>query len=113
MESSDAVTALGALAQASRLAVFRLLVERGPDGELPGALAESLGLAPATLSFHLKSLAHAGLVEAEPSGRNIRYRANFAAMQALLAYLTQNCCGGDAARCRPARRAPNPRRSTR
>ena len=110
MESSDAVTALGALAQPSRLAVFRRLVERGPDGELPGALAEALDLAPATLSFHLKSLAHAGLVEAEPSGRNIRYRANFGAMQALLAYLTRNCCGGDASRCRPAARAVPARR---
>ena len=110
MESNDAVAALAALAQRSRLALFRLLVERGPEGEYPGALAETLALAPATLSFHLKSLAHAGLVEAEPAGRNIRYRANFAAMQDLLAYLTRNCCGGDAARCAPATRRSRTRR---
>ena len=111
METSTAVAALAALAQESRLAVFRRLVERGPDGEFPGGLAEALGLAPATLSFHLKALAHAGLVEAEPSGRNIRYRANFAAMQALLGYLTRNCCGGDASRCAPKPTAAKRRRS--
>lgn len=101
METSTAVGALAALAQESRLAVFRRLVERGPDGEFPGGLADALGIAPATLSFHLKALAHAGLVEAEAAGRNIRYRANFATMRALLAYLTRNCCGGDASRCDP------------
>ena len=105
MESSAAVTALSALAHRSRLAVFRALVQRGLEGAHPGALAEALGLAPATLSFHLKSLAHAGLVEAEPNGRHIRYRACFPAMAGLLAYLSENCCGGDARACLPKRGA--------
>lgn len=101
MEASAAVTALAALAHRSRLAVFRALVERGFEGAHPGALADALGLAPATLSFHLKSLAHAGLVEAEPNGRHIRYRAHFPTMAGLLGYLSENCCGGDARACLP------------
>lgn len=114
MEADAAVVALAALAQHSRLAVFRALVERGPVGGHPGELAAALSLAPATLSFHLKALVHAGLVEAEPMGRHIRYRANFGAMQALLGYLTRNCCGGDASACAPrARRAARTARSAR
>lgn len=106
-----AVTALAALAQASRLAVFRHLVELGPDGAHPGDIAAALAIPPNTLSFHLKTLSHAGLVDAEPSGRHIRYRANFARMQALVGFLTDNCCGGDAARCAPAACAPSPARA--
>lgn len=98
-----AVTALAALAQASRLAVFRHLVELGPDGAHPGDIAAALAIPPNTLSFHLKTLSHAGLVDAEPSGRHIRYRANFARMQALVGFLTDNCCGGRS--CAPTSRS--------
>ena len=106
MDTNRAVIALSALAQASRLAIFRHLVELGPDGSHPGDLAERLGIPPNTLSFHLKTLSHAGLIDAEHSGRFIRYRADFAAMQALVGFLTENCCGGDAAKCAPAACAP-------
>lgn len=104
MESTIAVAALAALAHHSRLAVFRALVEAGLDGAHPGELAAALGLAPATLSFQLKALAHAGLVEAEPNGRYINYRARFDTMSDLLAYLTENCCAGDPGACRPTPR---------
>lgn len=97
----NAVVALAALAHASRLAIFRHLVEVGPDGAFPGELAELLELPAATLSFHLKNLSHAGLIEAEQEGRYIRYRANFQAMQGLVDYLTLNCCGGDPSKCAP------------
>jgi len=107
MTSSDAVRALTALAQESRLAVFRLLVGAGPDGLVVGEIAAQLGLAPATLSFHLKSLSQAGLVSAHQEGRFVRYVARFEAMHALIGYLTENCCGGDAAACLPAT-APGP-----
>ena len=94
MESTDAVKALAALAQESRLAVFRALVEAGPDGLTPGDLAARLCIAANTLSFHLKELSHAGLVSQERAGRNLIYRAEFARMHALLAYLSRNCCEG-------------------
>lgn len=102
MDSPAAVSALAALAQPHRLAVFRRLVELGPDGALAGELAEHLGLPANTLSFHLKTLQQAGLIAPEPRGRTIRYRADFAAMRALVGFLTDNCCGGDAALCAPA-----------
>lgn len=94
MESVAAVASLSALAQASRLAIFRHLVETGPRGAVAGAIATALDLAPATLSFHLKELTRAGLIANAQEGRFIRYSANFAAMNALVAYLTENCCGG-------------------
>ena len=94
MESSTVVTALAALAQTSRLEIFRSLVVAGKVGLTPGALAECLSVAPNTLSFHLKELAHAGLVTQERVGRNLIYRAEFDRMNAVLAYLTQNCCQG-------------------
>ena len=94
MESTDALKALAALAQESRLAVFRALVEAGPDGLTPGDLAARLCIAANTLSFHLKELSHAGLVSQERAGRNLIYRAEFARMNALLAYLSRNCCEG-------------------
>jgi ArsR family transcriptional regulator len=103
MDSQSAVPALAALAQHSRLAVFRWLVELGPDGACPGEISEKLGLPPATLSFHLKALQQAGLVEASRSGRSIRYRANFSAMRELFDFLSKNCCAGDPSRCAPAR----------
>jgi DNA-binding transcriptional ArsR family regulator len=102
MDPSTAVPALAALAQASRLEVFRRLVELGPEGAHPGELAAHLGIPPNTLSFHLKTLAQAGLVSGESRGRFMRYRADFARMQALIDFLTRDCCGGDASRCAPA-----------
>ena len=94
MESSSVVKALAALAQASRLEIFRALVVAGEAGLTPGAVAEALGLAPNTLSFHLKELVHAELVSQERAGRNLIYRARFERMNAVLAYLTDNCCQG-------------------
>lgn len=94
MESKTAVTALAALAHDTRLALFRHLVQTGPDGCTPGELATRFGLPPATLSFHLKELSQAGLLSARQEGRYIHYAAHFAAMQELLGYLTENCCGG-------------------
>ena len=90
----DIAKALAALAQASRLAIFRLLVEAGVAGLPVGVIAGTLGLANATLSFHLKELNHAGLIIASPSGRSIIYSANFATMNHVVGYLTKNCCGG-------------------
>ena len=107
-----AVPALAALAQASRLAVFRHLVGLAPDGAHPTAIAEALAIPPNTLSFHLKALANAGLVDAEPAGRHIRYRANTDAMQALVGFLTDTCCGGDPSRCAP-KESSRPARKTR
>lgn len=94
MKHQDAVKALGALAQSSRLQVFRSLVVAGPEGLTPGAIAESLEVPAATLSFHLKELAHAGLVTQQRSGRHLIYRAAFERMNDLLAYLTAHCCQG-------------------
>ena len=95
MKSTDAVTALAALAQDTRLGVFRLLVQQGPSGLAAGEIAGQLGIAPATLSFHFKELARAGLVSSRQDGRFVFYAANFGAMNALLAYLTENCCVAD------------------
>ena len=101
MEHQDTVKALGALAQSSRLQVFRSLVVAGPEGLTPGAIAESLEVPPATLSFHLKELSAAGLIRGEQLGRCIRYSADFRRMAELIAFLTRNCCGGDSAQCAP------------
>ena len=105
MEIKNATVALAALGQATRLSVFRLLVEAGPGGRMVGEIAEALELPGATLSFHLKELSAAGLIEGESRGRYICYRANFAAMNDLIGFLTRNCCGGDASRCAPAKQA--------
>jgi ArsR family transcriptional regulator len=99
MEKMDAVAALAALAQESRLDVFRLLVQSGPDGMPAGRIGERLGLPAATLSFHLSQLKQAGLVTFRREGRSLIYLAEYDAMNALLAYLTENCCQGDAAGC--------------
>jgi ArsR family transcriptional regulator len=111
MKTPVAVKALAALAQDSRLAVFRLLVEEGPEGLPAGVIAERLALPSATLSFHLKELAHADLVSARQQGRFIYYAANFATMNALIGYLTENCCQGSGCvvDCAPAA-APAKRR---
>ncbi len=94
MEEKDIVKCLAALAQASRLQLFRALVVAGPQGLTPGDLAQATGMAAATLSFHLKELLNAGLLSQERSGRNLIYRADFARMNGVLAYLTDNCCQG-------------------
>ena len=93
---TDVIRALAALAQAQRLRSFRALVVAGSDGLTPGALAALLDIAPSALSFHLKELSHSGLVSAEQRGRNLIYRANYAQMTSLLAYLTEHCCAGQA-----------------
>ena len=102
MDNDQALAALAGLAQKSRLAVFRYLVQLGPVGACPGDIAEAVGVAAPTLSFHLRTLSQAGLIDAEQNGRSITYRANFAAMQALIGYLGENCCGGDPSLCVPA-----------
>jgi ArsR family transcriptional regulator, arsenate/arsenite/antimonite-responsive transcriptional repressor len=94
MDEVRAVTALGALAQETRLALFRLLVTQGLAGLPAGAIGERLGVAPSSLSFHLQHLLHAGLVTQRRLGRQLIYAAEFAAMNELLGYLTENCCGG-------------------
>ena len=94
MEEQDVVRALAALAQPVRLQVFRALIVRGATGLTPGTMSEALNIPSNTLSFHLKELSHAGLVTQERSSRNIIYRAAFERMNALLAYLTENCCQG-------------------
>ncbi len=99
MEKIEAVAALNALAQESRLDVFRLLVQAGPEGLPAGQIAERLKLPSATLSFHLNQLKHAGLVTCHRESRSLIYAAEYAAMNDLLAYLTENCCQGDAASC--------------
>ncbi|HEY1394456.1 MAG TPA: metalloregulator ArsR/SmtB family transcription factor [Methylibium sp.] len=96
MEEKDIVRSLAALAQGARLRVFRALVVAGSRGMTPGVMAEGSGIPPATLSFHLKELMNAGLVTQERLGRNLVYRASFEHMNALLGYLTENCCQGEA-----------------
>ena len=94
METLDAVTSLAALAQPVRLQVFRALVVAGPDGLTPGALVDALAVPGTSLSFHLKELVHSGLVTQQRNGRNLIYRAAFGQMNALIGYLTENCCEG-------------------
>ncbi len=96
LDELSAVRALAALAQSQRLRTFRALVVAGPEGLTPGSIAEQLEVAPSALSFHLKELAYSGLVSSEPRGRNLIYRANFNQMNALLVYLTEHCCQGQA-----------------
>lgn len=95
MENKDAVVALAALAQESRLAAYRLLVQAGPSGLAASKIADALGMPPSSLSFHLKELAHANLVVSRQEGRFVIYAAQFDTMNALLGFLTQNCCGGN------------------
>ncbi|HEV8015958.1 MAG TPA: helix-turn-helix domain-containing protein [Stellaceae bacterium] len=104
MRGKAAVTALGALAHETRLEVFRLLVQKGPDGLAAGVIAEKLGLPPSSLTFHLQQLLHAGLVTQRRLGRQLIYATDFAAMNSVMGYLTENCCGGAACApvCKPA-----------
>jgi ArsR family transcriptional regulator len=99
-DSETIIAALGALAQSHRLAAFRALVEAGPSGLAAGDIATRLGIAASSLSFHLAQLERAGLVRSRRAGRSIIYAADFAAMTALVGYLTENCCGGGS--CAPA-----------
>src|SRR5579864_8778470 len=113
MEKMEIVAALAALAQETRLDVYRLLVQAGPDGLPAGQIGERLDLASPTLSFHLAQLKHAGLVTHRRDGRSIIYAANYPAMTGLLGYLTENCCGGKAecgaAACAPAAESARPK----
>ena len=111
MEKTDAVAALAALAQDNRLDVFRLLVQAGPEGMPAGQVAEALDLAPNTLTFHFDRLRVAGLVTVRREGRSMIYAARFETMNALLGFLTENCCQGAAATCEPT--ACKPARSRR
>ncbi len=95
MKTKQVIAALAAVAQESRLSIFRLLVQAGPPGLIASKIAEQLGIPPSSLSFHLKELAHADLVTSEQSGRFVTYAANFGTMNALLVFLTENCCGGE------------------
>jgi ArsR family transcriptional regulator len=101
LSNKSAVLALTALAHESRLAVFRLLVQAGPEGLAATRIAESLDIPPSSLSFHLKELANAGMVIQTKAGRSLIYSANFETMNGLLGFLTENCCGGNA--CSPVR----------
>lgn len=104
MEIKTIVTALSALAQESRLSVYRLLVQAGPDGLPAGRISETLDVSPSSLSFHLKELSHAQLVTSRHKGRFVIYSANYVQMNNVLAYLTENCCGG--APCMPVQFQP-------
>src|SRR5215475_6467863 len=101
MKTSHAVAALAALAQENRLAIFRLLVEAGPEGMAAGQVAEKLGLAPNTLTFHFDRLRFAGLVTVRRDGRSMIYAAQFKAMNVILSVLTENCCQGAQEKCTP------------
>lgn len=122
MDTGQAIAALGSLAQEVRLELFRLLVQRGPEGLAAGTIAERLDVPPSSLSFHLQQLMHAGLISQRRFGRQIIYAADYDAMNGLMAYLTENCCGAAfcapcvptaAARRKPARRAAEPRPAVR
>jgi ArsR family transcriptional regulator len=103
LDETIALKSLAALSQAQRLRAFRALVVAGQDGLTPGVMAEQLEVSPSSLSFHLKELAHSGLVSCEQRGRNLIYRANFEQMSSLLAYLTEHCCQGQ-----PCEVSPDP-----
>ena len=105
METLNAAELLAALGHESRLSIFRLLVEAGPDGLFPTAIGEQLGMPPATLSFHLAHLSRVGLIRGQKESRFIRYSAEFSIMDELIAFLTSNCCQG--ATCLPKTAACN------
>ncbi|MBB5018045.1 DNA-binding transcriptional ArsR family regulator [Chitinivorax tropicus] len=113
METKTVIAALAALAQESRLAIFRALVQAGLAGLSAGKIGEITGIAPSSLSFHMKELTHAGMVTSRQEGRFVIYTAHFDAMNALLAFLTENCCGGQSCMpgCSPACANPEERSS--
>ena len=104
MEKKAVLAALTALSQETRLDIFRLLVRTGPEGRSAGAIAEALGVAPATMSFHLSNLTHAGLIVQRRAGRSLIYSADYDRMNAVVGFLTENCCGHptQAVACEPA-----------
>jgi ArsR family transcriptional regulator len=104
MQAEDAVLALGALAHEHRLAIYRMLVERGPEGLGAGVIAQRLGLLPSSLTFHLQHLQRAGLIAPHRMGRQMIYAADFTHMNALVGFLTENCCGGSERACMPGPR---------
>jgi ArsR family transcriptional regulator, arsenate/arsenite/antimonite-responsive transcriptional repressor len=108
METSDVVVSLAALAQENRLEVFRLLVQAGPEGLPAGRVAEELELAPNTLTFHFDRLRGAGLVTVRREGRSMIYAARYDTMNAVIAYLTENCCRGRSEECLPSKRTKRP-----
>jgi ArsR family transcriptional regulator len=104
METRRAIEAFGALAHEYRLAIYRLLVEQGPDGLPAGAIGEAVGLQPSSLTFHLQNLHRAGLIVQRRESRSLIYSVDFAAMNDLLGYLTENCCAGGGGSCATARK---------
>lgn len=100
MDTKSTIAALAALAQESRLAIFRLLIQLGPEGLAATKIGAELGIAPSSMSFHLKELTHADLITARQDGRYVIYSANFKAMNEVIVFLTENCCGGNV--CTPA-----------
>src|SRR6476469_9629436 len=108
MQPIEAVDALAALAHEHRLAIYRLLVERGPDGLAAGVIAERLGIAPSSLTFHLQHLRRTGLIMQRRASRQLIYATDFARMNALLGFLTENCCGGGQSVCLPCAAANEP-----
>jgi ArsR family transcriptional regulator, arsenate/arsenite/antimonite-responsive transcriptional repressor len=111
MEVKTAVTALTALAQETRLRIFRLLVQAGPEGIAAGDIAEALDTPAATLTFHLKELSHAGLITSERQGRSIRYALRIEGIRDLLRYLLHDCCKGRPELCGPGQCAPKRKRA--
>ena len=107
MKTHDAIKSLAALSQETRLGIYRLLVQQGPEGLSVGAIADKMNVNGATLSFHLKELANAGMIVARQAGRFVFYTANYDTMNGLLAYLTENCCQGQGClvECKPARQS--------
>jgi ArsR family transcriptional regulator len=112
MRTPQVIGALGALAHEHRLAIFRLLVERGPAGLPAGRIAERVGLVPSSLTFHLQNLQRAGLIARRRESRNLIYSADFTAMTELVGYLTDNCCAESTAECCPAERQPRAAKRT-
>lgn len=110
MKSQHAIAALSALAHEHRLAIFRMLVQAGPEGRAAGAIADALDMPASSLSFHLAHLTRDGLIVQRREGRSLIYSADFAAMNALVGFLTENCCGG--ASCAPAVAAPKKRKAS-
>ena len=102
MKTTAALNALGALAHQHRLGVYRLLVEKGPEGLPAGVIAERVGLVPSSLTFHVQALQRAGLIQAQRVSRQLFYAVDFSVMNALVGYLTENCCGQGATACAPA-----------
>lgn len=111
MEATDAVHALSGLAQETRLAIFRDLVQTSPDGRAAGEIAKRFDLPAATLSFHLSQLGQCGLLRSRREGRRIVYSVDFDGMDRLMGFLMDNCCGGDPSRCRPGQNDTKERRT--